>query len=51
MNEVLVNLTIINDLCTKIEIIKVLNCDIIIVLKIQNLRIPYAHIANGKPVY
>ena len=43
MNEVLVNLTIIND--------QVLNDDIIIVLKIQNLRIPYAHIANGKPVY
>ena len=36
---------------TRIESMKILNCDVIIVLQIQNLRIPYALIANGKPVY
>ena len=43
MNDVLVYRTI--------EIMKIIKCDIIIVYNIQNLRIPYAHIANGKPVY
>ena len=48
MNDVLVYPTI---MIYKRSMIKKVNLYIIIILEIQNLRIPYAHIANGKPVY